>query len=73
MAALTGGAYVASSNRVGAAPGGLEFGGGGFAYAPGGDLIGATCADTPLVVFDLDPAALARRQREYPCYVAERG
>jgi N-carbamoylputrescine amidase len=73
MAALTGGAYVASSNRVGAGPGGPEFGGGGFAYAPGGDLIGATCADTPLVVFDLDPVAVARRQREYPCYVAERG
>jgi N-carbamoylputrescine amidase len=73
MAALTGGAYVASSNRVGAAPSGPEFGGGGFAYAPGGDLIGATRADTPLVVFDLDPAAVARRQREYPCYVAERG
>jgi N-carbamoylputrescine amidase len=73
MAALTSGCYVASSNRVGSGSDGPVFGGGGFAYAPGGDLIGATCADTPLVVFDLDPAAPARRQREYPCYVAERG
>jgi N-carbamoylputrescine amidase len=72
MAALTGGCYVASSNRVGSVPAGPVFGGGGFAYAPRGDLIAATDATKPVVVFDLDPAITAKRQSEYPCYIAER-
>ena len=72
MVALTGGAYVVSSNRAGAGPQGPTFGGEGFAYAPGGELIGKTDAAQPLVVFDLDPAKAKQRQTRYPCKVPER-
>ncbi|MES2443631.1 MAG: carbon-nitrogen hydrolase family protein [Pseudomonadota bacterium] len=73
MAALVSGAYVASSNRVGLSGGGTRFGGGGFACAPGGRLIGETGAGHSLVSFDLDPAEAAAAQRGYPCYVGEIG
>jgi N-carbamoylputrescine amidase len=71
MAAIVSGSYVVSSNRVGAAPGGPTFGGEGFAYAPDGAPIAATSPAQPLAVIELDPAAVARQQREYPCYVID--
>lgn len=69
MAAIASGAYVVSSNRVGRASGGPEFGGQGLAYAPGGDFIGSTDRSSPLGVLEMDLAKVARAQGEYPCYV----
>jgi N-carbamoylputrescine amidase len=71
MAALVSGSYVVSSNRVGQQAGGPRFGGGGFAYAPDGTLLGLTTPSAPFFTFDLDPGLAAARQRDgYPCYVA---
>lgn len=71
MAALVSGAYVVSSNRVGSTDAGTAFGGGGFAYAPGGELLAETAAAFPLRTFHLDTAHAASAQRGYPCYVRE--
>jgi len=72
MASLVAGAYVVSSNRVGSARGGTQFGGGGFAYAPQGRLVAVTDRDHPVRTLEVDPEVSAAAQREYPCYVAER-
>ena len=72
MASLVSGAYVVTSNRVGTARGGTRFGGGGFAYAPGGRLIAVTSPTSPLMTFELDASSSAAARREYPCYVPER-
>lgn len=71
MASLVSGAYVVSSNRVGTAKGGTQFGGGGYAYAPHGQLLAMTDATHPVQTMELDPAVAATAQREYPCYVSE--
>ena len=71
MASLVSGAYVVSSNRVGRAKGGTEFGGGGYAYAPHGQLLSVTDPDHPVRTVELDPAVPMSAQREYPCYVPE--
>lgn len=71
MASLVSGAYVVSSNRVGTAKGGTQFGGGGFAYAPPGRLLAVTDATQPVQIVELDPTIATSAQREYPCYVAE--
>jgi N-carbamoylputrescine amidase len=71
MASLVAGAYVVSSNRIGGAKGGTQFGGGGFAYAPHGILLAVTTPAQPLRVFELDPRISESAQREYPCYVSE--
>jgi N-carbamoylputrescine amidase len=72
MASLVSGAYVVSSNRVGTARGGTQFGGGGYAYAPHATLIATTDASYPVKIFDLDPSLSSAAQSEYPCYVSER-
>jgi len=69
MASLVSGAYVVSSNRVGTSKGSTRFGGGGYAYAPGGQLLAMTDANHPVEVFELDPEVSRLAQREYPCYV----
>lgn len=66
MAALVSGAYVVSSNRAGG-----QFGGHGFAYAPGGALIAETDRAGPMLTIDLDTEATDAAQRDYPCYVAD--
>lgn len=71
MASLVSGAYVVSSNRVGASKGGTQFGGGGYSYAPQGRLLALTDATHPMRVFELDPEVSRLAQREYPCYVSE--
>ena len=71
MASLVSGAYVVSSNRVGRGQGGTEFGGGGYAYAPRGQLLGMTDAAHPVQILELDPKIAALAQREYPCYVPD--
>lgn len=71
MASLVSGAYVVSSNRVGRAKGGTQFGGGGYAYAPYGKLLAMTDQTHPVQVVELDPATVVSAQRDYPCYVPE--
>lgn len=70
MAAAVSGCYVLSSNRVGS-EGGLTFGGRGFAYAPGGELIAETSPANPVAVVDVDLALVAGAQADWPCYVPE--
>jgi N-carbamoylputrescine amidase len=71
MASLVSGAYVVSSNRVGRGKGGTQFGGGGYAYAPGGRLLAVTDPTHSVQIVELDPATAVSAQREYPCYVPE--
>jgi N-carbamoylputrescine amidase len=71
MASLASGAYVVSSNRNGRSTGGTQFGGGGFAYAPQGQLLAVTSASDPLRMLELDPSKSASAQSDYPCYVPE--
>ncbi len=71
MAALVSGTYVVSSNRVGKGKGGTQFGGGGYAYAPGGRLLTLTGPTHPVQILELDPTLATSAQREYPCYVVE--
>jgi len=71
MASLVSGAYVVSSNRIGRSKGGTEFGGGGFAYAPQGQLVAVTTSVNPVGTLELDPKEAAFAQRSYPCYVPE--
>jgi len=71
MAALVSGAYVVSSNRVGLSTGGTRFGGGGFAYAPQGQLLAVTDSAQAVQAFDLDPELSVSAQLAYPCYVPE--
>ena len=68
MAAIVSGCYVVSSNRVGGA---LEFGGGGFAFGPSGDLLAETTAQSPICSIAVDLAQVARAQASYPCYLRE--
>lgn len=71
MASLVSGAYVVSANRVGRSKGGTRFGGGGFAYAPHGQLLTTTTTANPVQIIELDANVSASAQREYPCYVPE--
>jgi N-carbamoylputrescine amidase len=72
MAAIASGCYVLSSNRVSRALGSEpRFGGRGFAYSPTGELIGETNESVPVVTVEIDKAAVAEAQRNYPCYVRE--
>src|SRR5207302_1148134 len=66
MASLVSGAYVVSSNRVGCSKGGTEFGGGGFAYAPQGQLLAVTTPANSVRTLDLDPQQATIAQRSYP-------
>jgi len=70
MAAVTSGCYVISSNRVGP-EGDLRFGGRGFAYAPGGELLAETSARDPVRVVEVDLALVTAAQADWPCYVPE--
>jgi N-carbamoylputrescine amidase len=71
MASLVSGAYVVSSNRTGCSKAGTRFGGGGFAYAPHGRLLGITDPANPVKTLEVDLELSMIAQREYPCYVPE--
>ena len=73
MASLVSGAYVVSSNRVGRAKGGTQFGGGGFAYAPQGRLVATTSSAHPVKTVVVDLHEVASAQKDYPCYVSAVG
>lgn len=66
MAAIVSGCYVVSSNRVGG-----DFGGKGFAFAPSGDLIAETSAQSPVRSIDVDLSVVRQAQASYPCYLQE--
>ena len=72
MAAIVSGCYVLSSNRA-ATVGDSEsnFGGRGFVYAPGGELLVETSLTTPFACVEIDFACIADAQENYPCYVPE--
>jgi N-carbamoylputrescine amidase len=74
MAAIVSGCYVLSSNRVSPRHDGHpRFGGVGFAYSPGGDLLQETSDEQPCISIRIDLDLVRRAQREYPCYVPELG
>lgn len=68
MAAVTAGAYVASSNRVKGE--GISFGGGGFVVDPSGMLLVATSRDQPIATIDIDETVADAAKTRYPAYVA---
>ncbi len=69
MAALASGCYVLSSNRVGHGRDGQRFGGAGFIIAPGGEVLGVTTPDKPVVSAVIDLRRVRSAQAEYPCYL----
>ncbi len=72
MAAIVSGAYVVSSNRSEQADNRQPlFGGRGFAFAPGGELLGATSDTEPLATIIIDRDRTKAAKDEYPCYVPE--
>jgi N-carbamoylputrescine amidase len=66
-AALCGGLYVASSNRVSPQPGG--FGGQGWVIDPGGDLLATTSPAQPAVTVEVDTAVADQAKSSYPHYL----
>lgn len=72
MAAITSGAFVASSNRRSLINSDEPyFGGAGLAVAPGGQLLAITTDSSRSKTFDLDVNRSASAKLEYPCYVRE--
>jgi N-carbamoylputrescine amidase len=70
MAAVVSGAYVISSNRVGASMQHIpEFGGYGLAYGPGGEKIDNTTSSETLKTIDVDVELSKRMKSNYPCYL----
>jgi N-carbamoylputrescine amidase len=70
MAAAVSGSYVLSSNRAGR-EGDMTFGGRGFVYAPGGELLAETSPDQPIAVVELDFEKVEAAQSDWPCYISE--
>lgn len=64
VAALVAGAYSISSNRVGDG-----FGGGGWVFAPDGELLALTSRDEPFVTVDVDLGRADAAAATYPRYV----
>jgi len=71
MAALVSGCYVLSSNRGGTDSRGQLFGGAGMVVTAEGELAVQTSEATPVAFYEIDTQAVARAQRDYPCYVKE--
>jgi N-carbamoylputrescine amidase len=71
MAAIVSGCYVLSSNRGGTDSRGQIFGGAGMVVTPDGDVAVQTSEATPVAFYEIDTHAVARAQRDYPCYVRE--
>ena len=66
-AAITSGAFVASSNLF--RQGGVDLGGMGFVFGPDGDLLGATDVSEPFVTVDLDLDEARAAKETYPRYL----
>ncbi|WP_208758240.1 carbon-nitrogen hydrolase family protein [Rhizobium glycinendophyticum] len=73
MASIVSGAYVMSSNRVGAADGEPPiFGGGGFVFDPSANPLGDTSQSEPLLLAIIDHEKADAAKAQYPVYVRER-
>jgi N-carbamoylputrescine amidase len=72
MAAISSGAYVVSSNRVGTTTAGQIFGGLGFAVGPKGQFLGETSFRNSLSVAEIDLSSARDQKSQYPCYVEDR-
>lgn len=59
------GAYLASSNRSGAAAG-VTFGGAGWVTSPDGTVLARTDEDAPFATVEVDPAVAERAKSTYP-------
>ena len=70
MAAIVSGCYVVSSNRAGA-QGDQVFGGKGFAFAPGGELIAETSAENPVATISIDLGRVAAAKAGWPCNICD--
>lgn len=66
-AAITAGAFVASSNLF--RQGGVDLGGMGFVAGPDGELLGATDVADPFLTLDLDLEVARAAKSTYPRYV----
>jgi N-carbamoylputrescine amidase len=71
MAAIVSGCYVLTSNRRGTDSRGQLFGGAGMVVTADGELAVQTSEGTPAAFYEIDTQAVARAQRDYPCYVKE--
>jgi len=71
MAAIVSGCYVLSSNRAGTDSRGQLFGGAGMVVTADGELAVQTSEASPVGFCEIDTQAVARAQRDYPCYVKE--
>jgi len=71
MASIVSGCYVLSSNRGGTDSRGQLFGGTGMVVTPEGQVVVQTSEVTPVAFYEIDSQAVARAQRDYPCYVKE--
>lgn len=69
MAAIVSGCYVLSANRSGQTGTGPEFGGGGFAFDPQGQLLGETGEGRTVATVSIDPARARAQKSAYPVYV----
>jgi len=67
-AALVGGLYGVSSNRVGASAG-IEWAGTGWVIDPDGAVLGHTTARRPFVTVAVDPDSARAARHTYPRYV----
>jgi predicted amidohydrolase len=71
MAAVTAGAYVASSNRVKNESLTMPFGGGGFIVDPSGQVLASTSTEQAIATVDIDEAVADAAKHEYPAYVTD--
>jgi len=67
-AAIVGGAYSLSSNRIGV-QGTIEFGGQGWIVDPDGAILGTTSVDQPFLTLDIDLARARTAKSTYPRYI----
>ncbi len=71
MAAVSAGAYVASSNRVRGEGSTINFGGGGFILAPSGVLLASTSKEKPIATAKIEEEIADAAKLEYPAYVSD--
>jgi predicted amidohydrolase len=69
-AAISSGAFSASSNRNGT-EGSVEFGGGGWVIDPDGNVLGVTSKAEPFLTIDIDLAQAKEAKKTYPRYIPE--
>lgn len=71
MAAVSAGAYVASSNRVKGESSTIAFGGGGFIVDPRGNVLALTSTARAIATVEIDETVADAAKLEYPAYVTD--